>query len=141
MCMPEEGGCVTMQLTDHFGSTVYWRGCNIMGLQEIEDGCSCDESGTGFYCKKTCQGDKCNNQEHMWSVDKVKVILVLKEVHCLTSGMPIGKHNQPLPYYFNDNHRWIDDSNWFNNRIQFNRTRLFGRYRDFYAFLIVFLRR
>ena len=80
MCMPEEGACVTIQLTDHFGSTAYWRGCNIMGLQEFEDGCSCDESGTGFYCKKTCQGDKCNNQEHMWSVDKVKVICVLKEV-------------------------------------------------------------
>ena len=73
MCMPEEGACVTIQLTDHFGSTVYWRGCNIMGLQEFEDGCSCDESGNGFYCKKTCQEDKCNNEEHMWSVDKVKI--------------------------------------------------------------------
>ena len=71
MCMPGESECVSVQLTDANGTTVYWRGCNVEGFQSIPDGCTCDESGFSFYCKKTCAGENCNNDEHMSTIDQV----------------------------------------------------------------------
>ena len=70
--MPFEIGCVTVKLTDSNNGTVYWRGCNIEGLQQWDDGCSDGCLVNGQHgCKKTCFGNNCNDDILMESTGKV----------------------------------------------------------------------
>ena len=40
------------------------------GHEDIPDGCTC-EGEVGFYCKKTCFTDNCNDDESLSSIDQV----------------------------------------------------------------------
>ena len=94
-CKPKEEECLALQFTDTNGTTVYYRGCNIQDFQAIPDGCSCDDSGSAFFCKKTCVGDNCNNNEHMSSVDQVKSLMLVSMITTLNLRNAAHHPQQP----------------------------------------------
>ena len=74
-CLPGVTACVSMQVTQTAQpelGTIYWRGCELPGHEDIPDGCTCSgERNQAFYCKKTCYTDNCNDDETMSTIDQV----------------------------------------------------------------------
>merc|ERR1711935_63254 len=72
-CLPGVTACVSMQVTQMVQpniAPIYWRGCEMPGHEDIPDGCTC-EGEVGFYCKKTCFTDNCNDDESLSTIDQV----------------------------------------------------------------------